>query len=42
MADDIEDIPKELFLKLMETSIKAAHDNNKVKLSYKLSSTFMN
>ncbi|XP_021942024.1 HEAT repeat-containing protein 6 isoform X3 [Zootermopsis nevadensis] len=31
MADDTEDIPKELFLKLMETSIKAAHDNDKVR-----------
>jgi hypothetical protein len=31
MADDIEDIPMELFGKLMETSIKATHDNDKVK-----------
>jgi hypothetical protein len=30
MADDTEDIPKELFLKLMQTSIKAARDNDKV------------
>jgi hypothetical protein len=31
MADDIEDIPMELLVKLMETSIKATHDNDKVK-----------
>lgn len=28
---DTEDIPKDLLLKLMETSIKAAYDNDKVK-----------
>jgi hypothetical protein len=31
MADDIEDIPAELLLKLMETSIKVTHGNDKVK-----------
>lgn len=31
MADDIEDIPTELLLKLMETSIKVTRDNDKVK-----------
>jgi hypothetical protein len=35
MADDIEDIPRELLLKLMETSTKAANDNDKVYQSYK-------
>jgi hypothetical protein len=31
MANNIEDIPKELLLSLMERSIKAAQDNDKVK-----------
>jgi hypothetical protein len=30
-VDGTEDIPTELLLKLMETSIKATHDNDKVK-----------
>ncbi|PNF19845.1 hypothetical protein B7P43_G12519 [Cryptotermes secundus] len=33
MADDIEDIPTELLLKLMETSIKVTRDNDKVRSS---------
>jgi hypothetical protein len=35
MADDVEDISRELLLKLMETSIKAANDNDKVYQHYK-------
>jgi hypothetical protein len=35
MADDMEDIPRELLLELIQTSIKAANDNDKVYQSYK-------
>jgi len=35
LDDDMEDIPRELLLKLMETSTKAANDNDKVCHSYK-------
>jgi len=35
LDDDMEDIPRELILKLMETSTKAANDNDKVYHSYR-------